>query len=202
VHRVGNIFIRAAIALLIAALFSCNPAKKLQKQDDAIDELKAKWINDWVKNNPCPPSPEIDLDSICKIVFSIDKESNLSALASKNTILVDNDSMPFADGFIELPGKKFYSTDSSIIRHIAVPYEDTRHIKLLEDTVNALMVRIALLQGGKTQQNTDCSKEIATANKSKNKWIWLFIAACVVIVGGLASKVYRLINPVSILPKL
>src|SRR6187402_3029648 len=57
------------LCLFLAAMaLSCHPARQIEKQNIAIDELKAKWIGDWVLSHPCPLLPEINLDSLCQAI--------------------------------------------------------------------------------------------------------------------------------------
>lgn len=110
-------------------LFSCSAAKKTAKQVDNISALRkqlesekqsilAEGILEYVKNNPCI-FPEINLDSICEENYIIDKNSQ----------------------------QDFFKKDIPVIskmeltKKILVPYEDKRHVKLLEDSLTETRTR-------------------------------------------------------------
>jgi hypothetical protein len=172
--------VRAAVHVLAALLVcACQPATQLQKQDQAIKGLKAQWINDWVRDHPCPPGPEINLDSLCRLY----RPGNTDSASSADSAIVSKAS------FVDTTAKK-----DSVNRHrqtggwswvppsnpvrILVPYEDTRTINLLNDSLASKMRQLIALQAGTKVATQDCSAEVAAAKQSGNKWIWLFIASC------------------------
>jgi len=195
-----NIFIRAALALLIAALFSCNPYKKIQQNDAQTDALRAKWVNDWVKLHPCPPGPEVNLDSVCVMIWSgmSEMHKHNDSVNDEQSVGLENSIISWFreysklekkyDSLVKL-GKVVYIPQSP--QYILKPVEDLRRIQLLSDSVDALNIRVAHFQAVSSTQNNDCATQVKAANKEKTKWIWLFIASCVVIVGGAGLALYK-----------
>jgi hypothetical protein len=148
----------AAAFIVVALFFACRPAKHLQKEDEDISRLKARWVADWVKDHPCPQLPPMNLDSLCALNdFSFDMQP--SDLIQHDTVLR------------ECP---------PVVRRILVPYQDTRTEDLLYDSLKAKTERIAMLEGVLEGQNT--VGQIATTKKSRNTWLWAFIGACVVVI--------------------
>jgi hypothetical protein len=172
------------LCLLLACLaLSCRPVKQIQRQDAAIDQLKAKWIGDWVMSHPCPQLPEINLDSLCRVVYGIrDFDFNMA---------IDS-------GRQDSAGRVFHDTIRRDVsgppKRILVPYEDKRTISLLYDSLRSKEKQIAGLQGGRDVKGQDCASEVAAARKEKTKWIWLFIAACAVIAGGGTWTIFKLFH--------
>lgn len=204
-----NQFLRAAVNCVAALiLFSCNPVKQIQKNDAGIDELKAKWIFDWVKANPCPGIPELRLDSICELYYYISPKDSLIDNPNKDDCILR--SSAYSDtGFRQTDTSLIYHSEikssislKNIDNRILVPYEDTRLVKLLQDSVRALQIRAANTTGSTVAKAQDCSAAISDANKRTNKWMWLFVAACVVIGGGIAWKIYGFFHGGGIISKI
>ena len=153
-----NQLTRAAAYIVVALFFSCHPAKRLQKQDEDINQLRAKWVGDWVKDHPCPQLPPMNLDSLCNLkdfAFEMQPEDSIQ----HDT--VTRECRP-------------------VIRRILVPYKDTRTEDLLYDSLKAKTERIAMLEGVLEGQNT--TGQLSATKKSRNTWLWAFIGACVVVV--------------------
>jgi len=162
----------AAAFVVVALFFSCHPARQLQKQDQDIMALKAKWIGDWVKDHPCPQLPPMNLDSLCGLNdFAFDMRPG-------DTIkhdTVDREHPP-------------------AIRRILVPYRDTRTEDLLYDSLRAKTERIAMLEGRQDVRDQDTAGQFASIKKERNTWLWAFIGACVVIAGGIGWRIYSMIQ--------
>lgn len=231
--------IRAAL-ISVAALIvvSCNTTKRLQKQNTAIEALKAQWIFDWVQHNPCPALPEINLDSICGLQYTVNISPTDSAKIFGSGIMMPNSLNDSSELFVSGKDTFYLKTydglskyhdyemnqwedivvkdlknyyflknayDSVIKRggaRILVPYKDDRLINLLQDSVRALQIRSAGLTGGAVAKAQDCTAAIKAADKKAQKWIWLFIAACGVIVAGIAWKVYKFFSGGGVISKL
>jgi len=149
---------RAAAAIVVALFISCHPARQVQKEDQDISGLKAKWIPEWVKDHPCPQLPPINLDSLCSLkdfAFDMQPEDTIQ----HDTVVRER---------------------PPLIRRILVPYQDTRTVELLYDSLREKTERIAMLEGIQEGQNT--VGLIATTKKSRNTWLWAFIGACGVVV--------------------
>lgn len=117
------------IILAISLLLGCSAAKRAAKQVDDIsilnEKLKARdqqvlaeGIADYVKNNPCI-FPEINLDSLCEQNYLVDK--NCQQDYFKKDIPV--------------------SAKIAHTQKILVPYEDKRHINLLQDSLTEVRTR-------------------------------------------------------------
>jgi hypothetical protein len=179
-------FTRAAGILAVLFLFACHPAQRIQKQDAAIDQLKAKWIGDYILSHPCPAMPEINLDSLCALSYT--PAPDVSDIRVGDTATTTT-------GVTHLAGYGLSFAPNPKPQRILVPYEDTRRINLLLDSLRAKDTRIANLQGGRDTKAQDCTADVTAARKEKNKWIWLFIAACAVILTAVAIKIYSLFKP-------
>lgn len=196
---------RAVALAVIALLFSCNAAKKIAQQDTDIDALKAKWIGDYVLSHPCPTIAAFNLDSLCALYYSpvIKAESNDSSyfisadaydtLKPRDSIIIDGGGTMTALSFTVDPKGRMQIISKDTV-HIAVPYEDTRKVNLLLDSVNAKDVRIATLSGSIAASAKDCNTAIKAADKKGTKWMWLFIAACVLIAVRLGISIYTFIH--------
>jgi len=172
-----------AAVLCIAALSACHPVKQIQKQDAGIDQLKAKWIGEWALDHPCPPMPEINLDSLCRLYYPAAKGGDFSFE------IVDSVGPSVADSLRLLremvaASKKKAALPAKPPERILVPYEDRRTINLLQDSLRSKNNQIAALQAGRDVKAQDCTESVKAADKKTTKWIWLFVAACAVIAGG------------------
>lgn len=171
--------LRAAFAGLAALFFvACHPALQVAKQDTAIDQLKAKWIGDYVLSHPCPQLPEINLDSLCHFIYDPPADSTVY------------DSVTHKIDTIRMP-----AVHDTVPHRILVPWEDTRQLNLLKDSLRIIQQHMASVQGNQSAKAEDCTAEVKAASKLATKWMWFFIAACVVIAGGAAWKIYSLFTP-------
>lgn len=147
--------------ILLLALAGCNPAKKLLQQQHAANQIKlnydaekkaiaAEAVGLFVKNNPCPLMPEVNLDSLCSIYYQCPDINNNTAEAA-------------ADYFSASP------------KRILVPYQDTRALTLLKDSCiekdKRLAVAAALMGAGEAQ----CLLNIKDAIHTKNIIMWILI---------------------------
>jgi hypothetical protein len=163
----SNLKTRAA-ACIVAALFvtTCSPFKKVEKADQDITDLKAKWIGEWVIDHPCPSLPPVNLDSLCGVsdfAFNI-----------VDTVKHDTTRMPCR----------------TIYKRILVPYQDTRTVDLLYDSLRAKTERLAMLEGRQEGETQDCILEVDGIRKERNTWLWAFIGACVVVVILVVKDIY------------
>ena len=181
----------AAVVAAVILCFACNPAKQIMNSDRGIDALKAKWIADWVDEHPCPNLPAVNLDSLCAL--RSENDFAFSTAASDTVSDTVRDTVRTRD---TLKIRETVILQGHVVgQRILVPYTDTRALSLLNDSVVALRLRIARLQGVTKEDNV--SGQLSDAQASKTKWLWAFIAACVVIAIGISWKVYTFItNPV------
>lgn len=149
------------LPIIILILFSCSAAKRTARQEREIAELKsrfekkeeenkAKYIAEYVKNNPCI-YPEIDLDSLCE-GYSDFKSLDFETFKDTNTIVK--------------------------IKRVLTPYEDKRHIKLLQDSLYAIRTLLKECDA-KATGKTEAVKEIVPLLVKKNKWEvngWFWVA--------------------------
>lgn len=191
-----NKLLSATAILVVALICSCHPAKQLQTQDENIEQLKAKWIGDWVLKNPCPPYPSLNLDSLCAVYYKVGPYDSgfFIGLNEEPPTPIDIDAIIKPDGVrtthtIMISGQP---------HNVLVPYEDTRTLNLLKDSIKNKDVEIAGLRAAQATRTDDCSSQVKAAQKQTTKWIWLFIAACVVLGGGLAISVYKMLHGGSI----
>jgi hypothetical protein len=181
-HKWAAVVVAAAVFC-----FACNPARLIMKNDKGIDALKAKWIADWENDHPCPDLPAVNLDSLCALRSGNDFAFPTTAPDTVRDTVRRRDTLTTRETVI-MPGRV-------VEQRILVPYVDTRALSLLNDSVVALRLRIAKLQGVTKEDNV--SGQLSDAQAAKTKWLWAFIAACVVIAIGIAWKVYTFItNPV------
>lgn len=131
------IFVFIIIVLAAMGLISCSPGKKLQSaqasleaiakaQADHDQQVSAKAVDDFVKNNPCKPAPEINLDSLCSIYYRCPP--------------AQGESSPGADYFTP----EVTNNAPAAPKRILVPWEDTRRISLMQDSINAKDKRLAV----------------------------------------------------------
>jgi hypothetical protein len=163
--------------LLAGVLFSCNPAIKATQQKKNIDALCNQCIADYVKANPCPQLPLIDLDSLCmKIGYSW------------NVVEEPGDSSN-GDGVL-LSLEKKDSCKPAKPKHILVPGPpDTRMMKLLQDTIAQLKWELSFCKG----KETGIKEVYRQESKWKwNNWGWMFAAfvllTCIVLILVLKRK--------------
>lgn len=147
---------------LISFNIGCHPARQVASDDADIDQLKSKWIYEYVKDHPCPQLPEINLDSLCEgLGFTVTPETE----PVKNT----GDSVKPVQ--IKLPCSP---------QRILVPGPpDTRMLQLLNDSLGAVRLRLAYCEGKITEQKPviiDCSKW------KWNYWSWIVLAMGVLFI--------------------
>lgn len=131
--------ILVSIIILLAAmgLISCSPGKRLQSAQESLEaiakaqaehdqQVSAKAVNDYVKNNPCKPAPEVNLDSLCSLYYRCPP--------------VQGESTPAAD-FIT---PEVTNSTPAAPKRILVPWEDTRRINLMQDSINEKDKRLAV----------------------------------------------------------
>lgn len=188
-------FIRAVLYSVTALICSCHPAKQLQKQDAAIDELKAKWIGDYILSHPCPSIPEINLDSLCALYRTPPNADTIGWIDQRRpTDSVESKTITTGTSTQYLRG------DGAPPQRILVPWEDTRQLNLLKDSLRIIQQRMAGVQGSQSAKAEDCSAFVASIKKEEKKWIWLFIAACVIMAGAGAWSLYaKFKNPLKLL---
>lgn len=131
------------------------------KQKVLADEqaTKARIIADWLKENP-PVFPELNLDSLCHFC---------EAAPSDHT------------------GNDYFDSSKNIEKpkRILVPFEDKRHVKLLQDSVAAINTRLKECQAkavGKTEATKEILPQVLKPGKWEfNNWSWIAIGLSLLI---------------------
>jgi hypothetical protein len=169
--------IAAMLALIIAGVAGCSPGKKLLKSQQELQQLHqqqlahdaavaAKAVEEFTKNNPCPPFPEIDLDSLCSMFYCT------HAVNSSNTTAADYSE-------ITTPQQSKAAAKKAVPKRILVPWEDTRRINLLADSITAKDKRIAVYTALLQAQQT-AGIEAGDTTLSKIKLLmWIFLAIAI-----------------------
>lgn len=154
---------------------SCNPARKLEKQEAAITALKAKWVAEWEKDHPCNPMPDIDLDSLCSLY------GPTMASTDKNGYEAGDSDTNNGKGPHNAPVYKTTShNNAGQPKRILVPWHDDRREKLLSDSCQAKDIRIAKLDGQLSEANKQCITAKADAKRS-NRYLWLYLIISVLL---------------------
>jgi hypothetical protein len=166
------------IWLLPGVLIGCNPARKAAQQKKELDALGRQYVAEYLKNNPCPQLPLIDLDSLCQQIgysWNVVKEDGADTA---------NDGV-----LLSLEEKKYSCTHKPKPKHILVPGPpDTRMIQLLNDSIASLTWQLSFCNG----KQTGIKEVYLEQSKWKwNNWGWMFAALvvlCAVIVIILLKK--------------
>lgn len=170
--------------LLAAILFSCSPAKRTYKQvtdintlqrqfDQQKEEVLAKGIADYVKDNPCV-FPELNLDSLCNGFITTESEpiNRITDYGFTSTDAYSND--PYTQKGINLKTKR-----------VLVPVPDNRMVKLLNDSLQ--LTRNKLLQCESKQfGKKEAVDEITKMNSEPNPWhfnYWALISITLLAAG-------------------
>ena len=140
---------------------ACNPSKRAAKQKAELDKLCSICVEEFVKNNPCPQLPVIDLDSLCTAIGYSDNDFYVMEEAS------DTAKNP--------EGKK---TGSSCNHkppkpeRILVPGPpDERRIRMLSDSLASVRLQLAFCTG----KVSIAEPILLPCGKWKwNNWSWLF----------------------------
>lgn len=159
------------IALAAMGLISCSPAKKMLKENSITDQLKDQYqaereriaaaaVDLFVKNNPCPAMPPVNLDSLCRLYYNCPDVPY---------------STPAADYFSVEEPKVIYKT-----RNILQPYEDTRALSLLKDSIRAKDIRLASMAATIAASKATAAETIKDGLKTKNWLMWLFVVISIV----------------------
>lgn len=157
------------IHLLLASILllqACRPAKQVTKQDADISALKNKWEQEWLKNNPCPQLPEINLDSICELVGYSYQEPAYDSKEDKKPVVGSDSSSKLITSAKEkasIPCKP---------KNVLIPGPpDTKQLNALKDTVALLRQQLAFCNG----KHEGKKPELVKYGKWKwNNWSWLF----------------------------
>lgn len=180
-------FITALIIAVILLQFGCNTSKKAAQDIgqtsnliDSVDALKQKVLADeqaakariiaeWIKENP-PVFPELNLDSLCHFCepSPTDHSGSDYSDAAKN---------------IEKPNR------------ILVPFEDKRHVKLLQDSVAAIKTRLKECEAkaiGKTEATKEILPQVLKHGKWEfNNWSWIAIGSSILLLIGIIIAILR-----------
>ncbi len=158
-----RILVFAFLLILLAAtgLFSCSPGKRMLESQAAQNELylrqkahdeqvAAAAVAAFVKGNPCPAMPEINLDSLCGLFYD--------PLPTREPVNTAADYFEHKNPSVKDTANK---TASGSPKRILVPFEDKRRINLLEDSCMAKDSRLSVAGATITlleQQLADSSK--------------------------------------------
>lgn len=182
---------------LIGVFLACNPERQIQKEDQDIQQLKAKWIFDWEKDHPCPVLPPINLDSLCRAQpgRSIQQDSSVQPGRS---IQQDSSAQP---GHSVQPGPvPPVQPPPCSPERILVPYLDTRMVQLLNDSLKAKEQELMTARTGTKVETQDCSAAVKAAQASADKWIWWLVASVLFNIVLIALIIWFFIsNPLKLL---
>lgn len=166
------------LLILILAFLSiiffcgCNPSKIIKRQNENINELKSKFefdkralaaeaVAEYLKSNPCI-FPEIDLDSLCYLMYK-DADEQWRIIAEKGNSNIP-DTIKINDTLrIYYPQKK-----------ILIPVPDKRYENLLKDSVIELNKRLGECNA-KAVGRKEVLSEIKTDRWTVRNW-WFLIA--------------------------
>lgn len=150
--------------LLLCCMVACNPAKRVAKQKAAIDKLKSELIAEYVKANPCPQLPLIDLDSLCQQIGY-----------SYGDVLFDTTTERSAsENSASVPDSSKHSCAPCKPKHILVPGPpDERMIRLLNDSLAAVRMQLAYCNG---LQKGTVNPVVKQSEWKWNRWSSLSVA--------------------------
>lgn len=149
--------------ILTGILLGCSPAKRAAQQKRDIDALCRQCIDDYVKANPCPQLPEINLDSLCEGLGYDHPYDYLPPEVKRDTV-----TGVLKDTSKQKPCKP---------QRILVPGPpDKRLLQLVTDSLNEYKRQLAHCQGKATG-----IKEVNLERKQSqwkwNNWAWVLVGA-------------------------
>jgi hypothetical protein len=177
-------FLLLLISILL--LVSCSSAKHTSKQVNDIEALQrqldqqkeqilAKGIADYVKNNPCI-YPELNLDSLCNML-DITPES-------EPDMRITDYGLTSTKAYLQEP----YSQKGFSIKrkNILVPVEDNRLVNLLKDSLQVARNRYLECnskQVGRYEMFKSIEESIKPGLWHFNNWAWLAIVLLLLLTG-------------------
>jgi len=173
------------IVLSTVILFSCNPAKRIMKNQDQFEQVG----REWEKKNPCPPpkfefkpgkvdsfyTPVINLISVLDSVLLQAKLDSLNkALRLKYNEIAKDCSRQVNEAYDVGYKQAIFETGK-----IKIP--SAIHDTLLHEYIR----RIGLLQGDlvkAAEKERDLQILLAKSESKANKWLWIAMALIVVVL--------------------
>ncbi len=161
-----------SIALLLVGIFSCSPAKQLERAEQRVlanRESLDRVGRVWSDLHPCVP------DSVVKYIPGTP--------IIKQEIVTDTVTKVIKDTVYQTITKTVTNTETKVdVKEISV--RDTRQEKLLLGDIEKLKtestsdkIRIAQLEG-----------EVEKQKGRKNKWFWILLIASAAIIGWTFRK--------------
>lgn len=168
----------AALLLMIFFMgISCNPARRAAKQKEQIDKMCSVCVSEYLKNNPCPQLPEINLDSLCE---GLGYSGEYDVIPEAPDSTTDTAKKKADSSCNHKPPKP---------QRILVPGPpDTRMQRMLSDSLASLRLQLANCTG-KQQGIKEVYKE--QGRWKWNNWSWLLVALIVLNVLGIVLLVKR-----------
>lgn len=163
------------IIIFSTLLFSCSPAKRTSKQVNNIEALQkqldqqkeqilAKGIADYVKNNPCI-YPEFDLDSLCEYYTKVSHSCTSDYLIPEGR------------------SRWIYSEKT---KNILMPVSDNRLVNLLKDSLQQARNRLLKCES-KEVGKQEAIKEIITLRAKPNPWHFNYWALICITLAALVT---------------
>lgn len=160
--RNSKTFFSAVLLMIIFMGSSCNPARQAAKQKEQIDKLCSVCVSEYLKNNPCPQLPLINLDSLCAGLGYTGEYEITPEAADSST---DTAKQKADSSCNHKPPKP---------KHILVPGPpDLRMQKILSDSLASVRLQLAFCTG----KISIAEPILVPCGKWQwNNWTWLFIA--------------------------
>ncbi len=174
--KVGLYIVAIILACLLASLFSCNPAKQLEKAKQKVitDSTAFDYVGrTFVALHPCA--------NIIKY-----KSDTLITHDTTETSYHFTDTLNHTDTVV----KKITIHDKQII-HDTTTVIDNEAIKLLQEQLTQRNLQIATMNGQLIQSN-DATKQ---AESNTNKWKLLFGGLVTLLGLGAAWRIYTSLKP-------
>lgn len=165
----GKVFtmltVLATLSVIAFFIWGCSATKKVAKQDSDLTQLKAqinaedattkaKIIGDYLKDNPCI-FPEVNLDSLCQ------------GYGYQYSPMLDEDYIGKDTVYIK--------SKAPAPQRILIPVVDKRLSQNLQDSVDALKLRLAECNA-KAAGKKEAVAEIKVSKWQPNNWMWVALA--------------------------
>jgi hypothetical protein len=161
--------------LLLVCLWSCNPLKKAESRVlanvESVKRVRAATDQLW----PCAND---------SLVFIHDSATVIETQYLRDTLVVQRNDTTFVNYFDTAIVTKL------ITKTINTVVTDKREVNKLQDSINAMAIREAKLQGAINEQRFEYNKV------KDSKSIWRMIAIClfIVIIGSGIIKLLKIIK--------